>query len=148
MSAVTVAALLASLSGGVISALAFGGEVSIGSMVAFLGVLAMAFRQAVMLIQRLQDSSNQGQSIGADLVLDAASDRVVPIMATALAVAALLLPMIVPGNISGFEIGRPMAIVMLGGLIASTLIVLFVIPTLYLKYANSMSNGAIKGEFS
>ena len=66
-----------------------------------------------------------------DCVLEGSSDRLNPILMTALASALALLPMVIAGNKPGNEIQAPMAIVILGGLITSTLLNLYVIPSVY-----------------
>ena len=145
LSSISVLAVLASLAGGVIAAMIFGGEASIGSLVAFIGIIAIAVRQALMLIQRLQDRAALGEVFGSRLVLESAADRVVPTLAAALAIVAALLPFIVLGNVSGLEIGRPMAIVLLGGLVASTAMTLLVLPSLILRFASTVTVDGVKG---
>ena len=71
---------------------------------------------------------------GRALVLRGAEERLVPIAMTALATALALLPLVVWGNRPGHEIEHPMAIVILGGLASSTLLNLFLMPALYLRY--------------
>jgi predicted exporter len=58
-----------------------------------------------------------------------------PVVTTALAVALALLPAILLGRVPGAEVLRPMAIVVLGGLVTATLVTLFVVPALYLRFA-------------
>jgi Cu/Ag efflux pump CusA len=64
-----------------------------------------------------------------------AYDRLAPILIAAAATAAAVLPFVFLGNRPGFEIGRPMAVVMLGGLVTTSLLTLFVLPALYLRFA-------------
>ena len=63
-----------------------------------------------------------------------ASERLSPILMTALATGLALVPLVITGDIPGHEIEYPMAIVILGGLITSTLLNLFVVPSLYLRF--------------
>lgn len=147
MSSISVLVVLASLAGGVIAAMIFGGDASIGSLVAFVGIAAIAVRQSLMLIQRLQDRAAEGTAFGSQLVLDTANDRVVPTLAAAMAIGAALLPFIVLGNVSGLEIERPMAVVLFGGLVASTAMTLLVLPSLLLRFGSSMTLDGIKGVF-
>jgi len=72
---------------------------------------------------------------GRDLVVRGASERLSPILMTALATALALVPLIIYGDQPGQEIEYPMAIVILGGLVTSTLLNLFVLPSLYLLVA-------------
>ena len=74
---------------------------------------------------------------GPELVLRGAKERLAPIMMTALATGLALVPLAVAGSIPGHEIEHPMAIVILGGLVTSTLLNLFVLPSLYLRFAKS-----------
>jgi len=73
-------------------------------------------------------------SIGPQLVLRGAKERLAPILMTALATGLALVPLAVAGSIPGHEIEHPMAIVILGGLVTATLLNLFVLPSLYLRF--------------
>ena len=74
-------------------------------------------------------------TFGPALVLRGASERLAPILMTALATALAILPLVVLGDRPGHEIEHPMAVVILGGLVTSTLLNLFLVPTLYLRFA-------------
>jgi Cu/Ag efflux pump CusA len=74
---------------------------------------------------------------GPELVLRGARERLSPIMMTALATGLALVPLVVAGTIPGHEIEHPMAIVILGGLITSTFVNLFIVPALYLRFGRS-----------
>jgi len=111
-----------------------GGVVSLGSIVGFLAVLGIAARNGILLIdhyRRLEES--EGMASDLDLVVRGASERFTPALASSAAIICALLPIIVLGKIPGLEIAQPIAVVMIGGLIASTLLTLFVIPPLYLR---------------
>ena len=60
-----------------------------------------------------------------------------PILMTALSTGLALVPLVIAGNIAGHEVEHPMAIVIIGGLVTSTLLNLFVVPSLYLRYGKS-----------
>ena len=77
----------------------------------------------------------EGVPFGRELVLQGASERLVPILMTVLTTGLALLPLIITGEIPGQEIEYPMAIVIFGGLITATLLNLFVVPSLYLRFA-------------
>jgi Cu/Ag efflux pump CusA len=79
----------------------------------------------------------EGVPFGPGLVLRGASERLSPIMMTALATALALVPLVLVGSRPGQEIEYPMAIVILGGLATSTLLNLFVLPVLYLSVGRS-----------
>jgi Cu/Ag efflux pump CusA len=76
-------------------------------------------------------------AFGPELVLRGARERLAPILMTALATALALVPLVVSGSIPGHEIEHPMAVVILGGLITSTLLNLLVLPSLYLRFGKS-----------
>jgi Cu/Ag efflux pump CusA len=126
-------ALPVSIAGGVLGALAGGGVVSLGSIVGFLAVLGIAARNGVLLIHHYQHlEGKEGAPFGLDLVLRGARERLSPILASSTAIVAALLPIVIFGGNPGLEIVQPTAIVILGGLIASTLFTLLVLPALYL----------------
>jgi len=131
-------ALPSALVGGLLAVYASGGVISLGSLIGFLAVFGLATRNAVVLINRYQYmESSEGEAFGLGLVLRGAQERPAAILMTALATGLMLVPSLILGNIPGLEIIRPMAIVMLGGLVTSTLFSLFVVPTLYLRYGAS-----------
>ena len=135
---VNLATLPMALAGGVLAALLGGAVFTLGSLFGFLAVLAIAARNGMVLINHFQHlEQHEGQEFGPELVLRGARDRLAPVLMTTLATGLALLPLIVAGNIAGYEIVRPMAIVILGGLIASILLNLFVMPTLYLRFGSS-----------
>ena len=82
---------------------------------------------------------------GRELVIKGASDRLAPILMTALATALALLPLVINGNRPGQEIEYPMAVVILGGLATSTLLNLFILPTLYLAFGRGKVRGTDAG---
>jgi CzcA family heavy metal efflux pump len=128
-------ALPVSLVGGVLAAVVSGGVVSLGSIVGFLAVLGIAARNGILLItdyQRLE--GRDGMAFGPELVLRGARERLSPVLVSAAAIVAALLPMAALGHLPGLEIARPMAVTIIGGIIASTLFTLFVIPALYLLF--------------
>jgi Cu/Ag efflux pump CusA len=125
-------ALPLSLAGGVVAAFASGGVISLGSIVGLLAVLGVSARNSVLLLTHYQQLEREGTPFGLDLVMRGASDRLSAILTSSLAVIAALVPIAILGEVPGLEIVQPMAIVTIGGLIASSLVALFVIPTLYL----------------
>src|SRR4029079_13162335 len=76
----------------------------------------------------------EGKSLGAELVVLGSGDRLSPILTTAFATGLTLIPFLFLGSRAGLEIVHPMALVVLGGLVTSTLLSLFVVPTLYLSF--------------
>jgi Cu/Ag efflux pump CusA len=126
------------LIGGVLAAFATGGILSIGSLVGFFTVFGIAARNGILLINHAQYlEQEEGQPFGVDLVVRAAKERLAPILMTSLATGLALVPLVVLGERPGQEIEHPLAIVILGGLLTSTLLSLFVIPALYLRFGKS-----------
>ncbi|WP_144121440.1 efflux RND transporter permease subunit [Catellatospora sichuanensis] len=131
-------ALPIALVGGVIAAFLGGGIVSLGSLVGFLTVLGIVARNGIMLISHCQYlEQEEGEPFGPQLVMRAAKERLVPILMTVLTTGLALIPLLVTGSIPGQEIEHPMAVVIIGGLITATLLNLFVVPSLYLRFAKS-----------
>jgi Cu/Ag efflux pump CusA len=128
--------LPSALVGGVLAAFAAGGVISLGSLVGFLTVLGIAARNGILLISHYQHLERyEGETFGPQLVLRGSKDRLSPILMTTLATGLALVPLVALGDIPGHEIEHPMAIVILGGLATSTLLNLFVVPLLYLRFA-------------
>jgi CzcA family heavy metal efflux pump len=122
------------LVGGVIAAFASGGVLYLGSLVGFFTVLGIAARNGILLVNHFQHLEKyEGESFGPALVLRGAKERLSPILMTSLAAGLALVPLVIPGTIPGHEIEHPMAMVILGGLVTSTLLNLFVVPSLYLR---------------
>ncbi len=126
------------LVGGVLAIWLGDGIVSLGALVGFLTVLGIVARNGIMLISHFQHlEQEEGMAFGPELVLRGARERLAPILMTALATGLALIPLVVAGSIPGHEIEHPMAIVILGGLVTSTLLNLFVVPVLYLRFGKS-----------
>ncbi|HLZ36898.1 MAG TPA: efflux RND transporter permease subunit [Mycobacteriales bacterium] len=124
------------LVGGLLAAYLGGKVISLGSLVGFLTVFGIVARNGIMLISHCQHLERfEGEPFGQRLVLRAATERLVPIMMTVLTTGLALIPLLVAGSIPGQEIEHPMAVVILGGLITATLLNLFVVPVLYLRFA-------------
>ncbi len=133
-------ALPAALVGGILAAFATGGIISLGSLVGFLTVLGIAARNGILLISHYQHlEQHEGEKFGPQLVLRGSKDRLRPILMTTLATGLALVPLVALGELPGQEIEHPMAIVILGGLVTSTLLNLFVVPVLYLWWGKSRS---------
>jgi predicted exporter len=136
LAALAFLTLPVALVGGVPAALIDGATLSLGSLIAFLALLGIAARNGVMLIyhfQRLRVHTAR-DGFGAELVRRGAQDRLAPVLTTASALVLLLLPFVIMGDVAGLEIVHPMAIAMLGGLVTTTLLGLFALPALYLRF--------------
>jgi len=125
------------LVGGVLAAWLAGGIISLGSLVGFFTVFGIAARNGILLINHCQHLEQQeGMAFGRDLVLRGARERLAPILMTSLATGLALVPLVVLGTRPGHEIEHPLAVVILGGLFTSTLLSLFVLPSLYLRFGH------------
>jgi CzcA family heavy metal efflux pump len=123
------------LVGGLLAAWAAIGTISLGALIGFFAVLGIAARNGILLISHLQHlERREGEPFGVALVMRGSSERLSPILMTALATGLALAPLVLLGSRPGQEIENPMAIVILGGLATSTLMNLFVIPALYLRF--------------
>jgi Cu/Ag efflux pump CusA len=123
------------LVGGILAAYLSGGILSIGSLVGFFTVLGIATRNGILMINHFQHlEREESVAFGRELVLRGARERLSPILMTSLAAGLALVPLAISGNIPGHEIEHPMAIVIIGGLVTSTLLNLFVTPSLYLRF--------------
>ena len=126
------------LVGSVLAILLTGGVVSLGALVGFVTVLGIAARNGIMLVSHYRHlEREEGVPFGRELVIRGAHERLLPITMTALVTAIALLPLVVSGTKPGHEIEHPMAVVIVGGLVSSTLLNLFLLPPLYLRYAKS-----------
>jgi len=126
------------LVGGVLAAFLSNGILSLGSLVGLLTILGIATRNGIMMISHFQHlEEEEGEVFGPALVLRGAKERIAPIMMTALTTGLALVPLAMAGPIPGHEIEHPMAIVILGGLVTSTLLNLLVVPTLYLRFGKA-----------
>ena len=126
------------LVGGILAVWLGDGILSLGSLIGFLTVFGIAARNGILMISHFQHlEREEGETFGPALVLRGANERLAPILMTALATGLALVPLAVAGSIPGHEIEHPMAIVILGGLITSTLLNLFVLPSLYLRFGKS-----------
>jgi CzcA family heavy metal efflux pump len=128
------------LVGGLLAAIAYGGTISIGACVGLLALLGLAARHAIVLIKRYQSLQRRdGMPFGIDLVLKGAQERFVPMVVAALATGLAFVPALVIGDAPGQEIIRPMAIVILGGLLTVLPVGLIVIPAVYLAFGGKVT---------
>ena len=129
------------LVGGVLAAYFTGGVISLGSLVGFFTVFGIAARNGILLINHCQHlEREEGETFGPALVLRGARERLSPILMTSLATGLALVPLVVLGDRPGHEIEYPLAIVILGGLVTSTMLNLFVVPSLYVRFGRSRSS--------
>ena len=143
-------ALPAALVGGILAAFLGDRVISLGTLVGMLTVLGIAARNGILLIQHYRHIEQvEGEPFGLGLALRGAGERLSPILMTTACTGLALLPVIVAGSIPGHEIEHPMAVVILGGLVTSTLLTLFIVPVLYLRFGagagKAFAGGAAQG---
>ena len=130
-----LASLPFALLGGVIGVFLSGGIISLGSIVGFIAVLGIAARNGILLISHYRYlMTNEGYKHGLELIKKGSKERLVPILMTARATSLALMPIILKGPISGYEIEYPLAVVVVSGLFTSTLLNLVLLPSIYLKF--------------
>jgi Cu/Ag efflux pump CusA len=123
------------LVGGVLAALITGGNLSLGSLVGFVTLFGITLRNSIMLISHYEHLVEvEGMAWGLGTMLRGASERLAPILMTALVTGLGLMPLAIGSGDPGREIEGPMAIVIVGGLATSTLLNLLVLPALALRY--------------
>ena len=134
------------LIGGVIAVLCTGGVLSLGSLVGFVTVLGIAARNGIMMVSHFRHlETAEREPFGPGLILRGAEERLSPILMTALATGLALLPLVTGGNKPGHEIEYPLAVVILGGLVTSTLLNLFLLPPLYARFGKPVGAGPADG---
>lgn len=123
------------LAGGTVAALLAGGRISLGSVAGFFAVLGIAARGTLVLIRRYQWlERREGDAFGPELIVRGTREQLGSLVTAAVATIAILLPFLVGAGGIGFELARPTAIVVLGGLVTSTVLHLVVVPALYLRF--------------
>jgi len=118
------------LIGGVVAIMLTSKVISIPSIIGFITLFGIATRNGILLVSRYIHLKQEGLDLK-ETIINGSADRLNPILMTALASALALIPLALGGNKPGNEIQSPMAIVILGGLITSTLLNLIVVPSVY-----------------
>jgi len=118
------------LIGGVFSIWFTGKIISIPSIIGFITLFGIATRNGILLVSRYKALQSQGIALY-ETVIKGSIDRLNPILMTALTTALALIPLAITGDLPGNEIQSPMAIVILGGLLSSTILNIFIVPAVY-----------------
>jgi Cu/Ag efflux pump CusA len=141
LAAITFVLLPVALTGGLFAAWIQGGPMTLATVAGLLAVLALAIRSALMLVSRLRrpaaagaDPPDADAPPGPDPVVVGAGEGAVPLVTAALVTLAVLLPVLVFGDISGQEVLQPMALVVVGGLVTTVLVNLFLLPALFVRF--------------
>ena len=118
------------LIGGVLSIWVTSGIISIPAIIGFITLFGIATRNGILLVSRYQVLREEGLNLY-DTIVKGSLDRLNPILMTALTTALALIPLALNGDLPGNEIQSPMAKVILGGLLTSTVLNIFIIPVVY-----------------
>ncbi len=129
-SAVILLNLPLALIGGVYAILFTSGEISIPAIIGFISLFGIATRNGILLMAHYNDLGNKGYSVNKS-ILQGSLDRLNPILMTALSSGLALIPLAVQGSLPGNEIQSPMAKVILGGLLTSTMLNMYIVPIVY-----------------
>ncbi len=131
------------LVGGVLAALLSGGNLSVGSLVGFVTLFGITMRNSIMMISHFEHLVHyEGETWDLHAAVRGASERLTPVLMTAIVTALGLLPLAIGSGTPGREIEGPMAIVILGGLATSTTLNLLVLPVLALRYGKFVRSAA------
>ncbi len=123
------------LTGGVIAVLLIGGTVNVATLVGFITLFGIAVRNGMLLVSRYQDLCTAGMSLP-DAIRRGSVERLSPILMTALTAGLALIPLALGIGEPGKEIQAPLAVVVLGGLLTSTLLNMVVVPALFMRWGN------------
>ena len=134
MATATFLTLIASLSGGLLVLLLGGDRLSFASSFSLFAVLGIGVRTAISQIRGYHSLEANGEIFGVDLVLKGASNRFTATVMSALATALALLPFAIFTNSAGHELAGQLAIVLLGGVLTTTVLNLYALPALYLRF--------------
>ncbi|GAB4348474.1 MAG: efflux RND transporter permease subunit [Cyanophyceae cyanobacterium] len=134
------------IAGGIVSVAISGGVLSVASLVGFITLFGVAVRNGLLLVDNYTRKRHEGYSIQEAIRLGS-QERLVPILMTALTSALGMIPLVL-GNGAGEEILRPLAIVVLGGLISSTALTLIVVPALYGRFGRWLLADPAAGAFA
>lgn len=133
LSGIVMLGLPLAMIGGVIGIALSSWVISIPSIIGFITLFGIATRNGILLISRYRHGNN---------IIEGSKDRLNPILMTALTSALALIPLVMNGDKAGNEIQSPMAIVVLGGLLTSTLLNLYVMPIIYELYINKKKSNS------
>jgi len=125
------------LIGGVVMVCLSGGTLSVASLIGFITLFGIATRNVIMLISHCRHLMEEEGVSFRDAIAQGSMERLSPILMTALVTGVWLIPLALGAGAPGREFQRPMAVVILGGIITSTFLNMIVIPALYMKFGGA-----------
>jgi Cu/Ag efflux pump CusA len=135
LAAASVLGIPVALFGGLVATGISGGTLSLGALLGFVTVLGVTVRNCIMLVKHFQALEQSGaEAFGEALVWRGLSEQLLPVVASAVVIGLAVLPFVLLGGIAGLEIAHPMAVVILGGVVTSTIVTLVMTPALYLRF--------------
>jgi Cu/Ag efflux pump CusA len=129
------------LIGGIFSVWLMGSIISIPVIIGFITLFGIATRNGILLVSHYRHLQQEKGFYGIDIVIKGSIDRLSPILMTALTAGLALIPLAIASDQPGNEIQSPMAAVILGGLLTSTLLNLFIVPIVYNSLMKKRKSG-------
>ena len=114
--------------------LIFSREITLGAIAGLIAILGLAARWIITLVKHYQDRERDGMEFGAEMVTTGTAARVVPILASGSAIFAFFLPGVVRSGAAGLEIVGPLAIAVVGGVLTTIVLALYVFPAAYARW--------------
>jgi Cu/Ag efflux pump CusA len=133
----TLVNLPLALVGGVLAVALTSGMVSVASLVGFVTLFGIATRNGIMLVSHIEHLMAEERRPLHDAVVQGSLERLAPILMTALSAGLALVPLVVASHEAGNEIQAPMGVVILGGLLSSTLLNMVVLPVLFQRFGRA-----------
>jgi Cu/Ag efflux pump CusA len=135
LAALSILGVPVAMFGGFVAVAISGGAFTLGSLLGFLAVLGLTVRNGIGLVRHFQYlEQSAAELFGEELVRRGVREQFVPIVASALVIGIAVLPIALFGTVGGLEIAQPMAVVILGGVVTSTVATLLLAPALYLRF--------------
>jgi Cu/Ag efflux pump CusA len=123
-----------SLIGGVLAVAMTSGVVSIASLVGFVTLFGIATRNGILMVNHYDHLVREEGCSMSEAVYQGSMERLAPVVMTALTAGLALVPLVLAGNEAGNEIQAPMGVVLVGGLLSSTVLTMFVVPVLFERF--------------
>jgi Cu/Ag efflux pump CusA len=139
----TLVNLPLALVGGVLAVAMTSGIVSVASLVGFITLFGIATRNGIMMVSHFEHLMREEGKSKAEAIVQGSHERLAPILMTALSAGLALVPLVLAGEKAGNEIQAPMGVVILGGLLTSTFLNMFVVPVLFGIYGESAGPGEV-----